>query len=573
MARVRLRGRAPSPERLRAHDRDRPWVVLPVLAALLVYCWWYTHLAQWLGLPTPRDVIDGLGLALPELVDRDGDIDAKLRVTHTRLFGSDDERLIVFADLFACFLSAYFLPLRLKKPAIVAWFLAAFAALYGPRTALTLLTAHLSIYALFHPTAPRSAPIAGACAGVLTYLCLTAVDAGPAVAWAILATTAGAWLYGRVAAPILAAGGRAVAALRTCAIQACMITILVAAAREGLTGATWTLPVGLVAWFYQWARLMVYHADYTDGEVPRDLALDEYLAVFLTPAGLFNLAYAPYLGQGYTYLHERHLAADKSALVLSGVRLWCLALAYMLLAEQATQWFIAATQRTLGVEVHAYTSELVRAHLRGDPISQPTVLLSTFVDQARIFLVYGGVTHFRVGAWRVLGYAMDTQYDRPWLATNLAALWGRFAFHFREFLVRVFYYPIFFKYFRRRPVVRLFCATMVATVLGNLVWGHVPPATISHLKWATLTRILSTWPYFVLLGLGISLTQVWLLRRPRARKPWTLDRRLPLDVLCAYATFQYFSLIHIYIRPQPGGSLEASTRLLLIGLGFEVESR
>ena len=568
MARARLRGRAPSAERLREHDRHRPWVVLPVLAALLVYCWCYTHVAQWLGVPTPQDVVDGLGLALPEVIDQDGDIDAKLRVSHTRLFGSDDERLIGFAALFACFLSAYFLPLRHKKPAIVAWFFAAFAVLYGPRTALTLLTAHLTIYLLFHPTAPRTAAIAGAWAGLLTYLSLGDIGAAPAAAWTALAATAGASLYARLAA-VLAAGGRAVAALRTGAIQACMITILVASAHEGLTGQTWTLPVGLVAWFYQWARLMVYRADYTDGEVPRDLALGEYLAVFLSPAGLFNLAYAPYLGQGYVYLRERHLAADKSALALSGVRLWCLALVYMVLAEQATQWFIAATQRILGVEVHAYTSELVRAHLRGDPISAPTVLLSTLVDQARIFLIYGGVTHFRVGAWRVLGYAMDTQYDRPWLATNLAALWGRFAFHFREFLVRVFYYPVFFTCFRRRPVARLVCATMVATVLGNLVWGHVPPATISHLKWSSFTRILSTWPYFLLLGLGISLTQVWLLRRPRARKPWTLDRRLPLDLLCAYATFQYFSLIHIYIRPQPGGSLAASTRLLLTGLGLE----
>ncbi|MFY0533699.1 hypothetical protein [Nannocystis pusilla] len=213
----------------------------------------------------------------------------------------------------------------------------------------------------------------------------------------------------------------------------------------------------------------------------------------------------------------------------------------------------------------------MRAHLAGAELSTPTVLVSTIVDQARIFLIYGGVTHFRVGAWRVLGYRMETQYDRPWLATNLAALWSRWAFHFREFLVRVFYYPVFFAWFKRRRTLRIFVATMVATVIGNLIWGHIPPRTILDLRGSTLSAGLSTWPYFLLLGLGISITQVVLLRRPRTRKPWTRDRRIVLDVLCAYLTFQFFALIHVFIRPQEGGSLWAYTRLFLRGFGIHLD--
>jgi hypothetical protein len=388
-----------------------------------------------------------------------------------------------------------------------------------------------------------------------------------------LAAVAGAavigWSYRRLI-PALARGGRALAVVRACLIQACMLVIVVACACEALTGEMWALPVGLVFFCFQWARLMVYHADFKDGDVPRDLALGDYLAVFLTPMAIPNLAYAPYLGQGYAYLRERRLAADKSALVLSGVGLWCLALVYMVFAEHATARFIGFMRATFGVEVYAFTSQLVRAHLRGAELSTPTVLLSTIVDQARIFLIYGGVTHFRVGAWRVMGYRMETQYDRPWLATNLAALWSRFAFHFREFLVRVFYYPVFFAWFKRRPMLRIIVATMVATVIGNLVWGHVPPRTITDLRGSALTAILSTWPYFVLLGLGISITQVWLLRRPRTRRPWTRDRRIVLDVICAYLTFQFFALIHVFIRPQDGGSLWAYTRLFLRGFGIHL---
>jgi D-alanyl-lipoteichoic acid acyltransferase DltB (MBOAT superfamily) len=569
MPRVRLRGAIATPEQRLAHDRHRPWVIVPVLLVLLLYCWCYTHLAAWLGVPTPADLLGALGLDLPRVLDTDGNFDAKLHVSHTSLFGNDDERLIVFAALFGCFLTTYFLPLRHKALAAVGWFVPTFAALYGPRAALQLLAAHLAIYLAFHPTQRHSGRVA-AVLGAASALLL--VDGPPIVqAPATLLAAGLAALLHRRFAPVLAADGRVARIVRTLLIHSCMLTIAVGCVREGLTGEAWQLPVGLVFFFYQWARLMVYHADFRDGEVPRDLAVSEYLAVFLSPVGIPNFAYAPYLGQGYAYLRERLLADDKSALVRSGVRLWCLALVYMVFAEQLVALFIAAVDAMLGVKVYAFTSELVRAHLRGTRLSTPTVLLSTLVDQARIFLIYGGVTHFRVGAWRVMGHRVDTQYDRPWLATNLANLWGRFAFHFREFLVRVIYYPVFLSCFKKRPMLRIFCATMVTTVIGNLVWGHVPPRTITHLTWPRLTTILSTWPYFLLLGLGISLTQLVLVRRPRTRRPWTRDRRLALDVICAYLTLQYFALIHIFIRPQPGGSLQDYAQLMLIGLGIHLE--
>ncbi|MCY0991210.1 hypothetical protein OV203_28955 [Nannocystis sp. ILAH1] len=570
MAGVRLRGSKPAPEALRAHDRHRPWVIAPVLAVLLLYCWCYTHLAAWLGVPTPAEVFHALGLSGGRILDGDGNVDSKLYVSLTAIFSNDDERLIVFAGLFGCFLNVYFAPLRYKNQAIVGWFVPLFAVLYGLPATVLLIAAHVAVWLAFHPTARGSVAGAGAFGALVGWLAAgSAALPGQALAIAGGAAVA-AGLY-RWIRPAVIRGGRIVAVVRACLIQTCMIMIVAATVRQAITGHVWVMPVGLAFFCFQWARLMVYHADYRDGEVPRDLPLGDYLAVFLTPVAIPNLAYAPYLGQGYAFLQERRLAEDKSALVLSGVKLWCLALMYMVFAEYATARFVVFMREVCGVEVYKFTSELVQAHLAGAELSTPTVLVSTIVDQARIFLIYGGVTHFRVGAWRVLGYRMETQYDRPWLATNLAALWSRWAFHFREFLVRVFYYPVFFAWFKRRRTLRIFVATMVATVVGNLIWGHIPPRTILDLRGSTLAAGLSTWPYFLLLGLGISITQVVLLRRPRTRKPWTRDRRIVLDVLCAYLTFQFFALIHVFIRPQEGGSLWAYTRLFLRGFGIHVD--
>lgn len=563
---VRLLGGRVSAASLQAHD-TRDWrVLLAVTGTLLVYAWCYTGLAARLGLATPADVAAWLGAALPRVLDDDGNVAAKLSVTYTALHDGDDERLVVFAALLGGFVSAYLLPLRRRAAAAVAWFLPAFAWLYGASAAAALLAAHLGVYATFHPRrGGRVAAVVGALCGLLSGGAWPLRIGAAAVGAAALA-----WGYQKLLAPALLADGRAARAIRRLVVEGCMITIAVACAAEGLTGAAWKLPVGLLFFFYQWARLLVYEADARDGLVPRELPVAEYLGLFMTPLALANVNYAPYLGQGYAYLQARLLAEDRMRLARAGLRLWWLALAYMVFAEEATERFIVMVERGFGVKVYAFTSELVRAHVKGAPLSTPTVLLSTLVDQARIFLIYGGVTHFRVGAWRVMGYAVETQYDRPWLATNLANLWGRFAYHFREFLVRVFYYPVFLTRLRRRPLLRIFTATMVATVVGNLVWGHVPPRTLGRLTWADLVTALSTWPYFVLLGLGISLTQIWLARRPRTRKPWTLDRRLPLDVVCAYLTLQYFALIHVFIRPQPGGSLADYGELALIGLGIRV---
>ena len=82
--------------------------------------------------------------------------------------------------------------------------------------------------------------------------------------------------------------------------------------------------------------------------------------------------------------------------------------------------------------------------------------------------------------------------------------------------------------------------------------------------------ILRAWPYYLLLGLGISLTQLYLMRKGRTRRLWTPGWRIGLDVLAAYCTIQYFCIIHIFARPHPDGTLGDLVRLFLIGFGIHL---
>jgi hypothetical protein len=354
-------------------------------------------------------------------------------------------------------------------------------------------------------------------------------------------------------------------------VQTPLLVVVAGAIVEGAGGTPWRLPLGLLFAFWQWERLMVYHADFKAGDVPRDLPFLDYLSIFMSPGLLSNHYSAPYVGQGYTYLASKFLASDKNRIVVRGLGLLGLAALYFVLGEPLVREIVHLADRALGLRLYTSTSRMVEAWLEGTPMGPPTVLFSTILDQFRIYLVFGALTHFRIGAWRLLGHDVDPQYNKPWMATNLVAFWGRFAFHYREFLVRTFYYPIFFRFFKKNLMLRVFVATMISTSIGNHIWGHVPDRLLSRgMTWENLVLILRAWPYYLLLGLGISLSQLYLMRKGRTRKPWTADRRLVLDVLAAYATIQYFCLIHIFARPQPDGSLADLARLVLIGLGIRL---
>ena len=168
---------------------------------------------------------------------------------------------------------------------------------------------------------------------------------------------------------------------------------------------------------------------------------------------------------------------------------------------------------------------------------------------------------------------MDPYIHRPWASTNLSVLWSRFTFHYREFLVRCFYYPVFTRFFKKNRYLRIFVATLAAASFGNLVWGHVPERLfyrgmeLEHVWW-----VLATWPYFLLLGAGIGASNVYLLWRKRRRRPWTRDRWILTDVAAAYCTLQYYALIHVFARPDRDSTVWDLFRLFLKGFGIDVSA-
>jgi hypothetical protein len=535
----------------RAHDHHRLSVVLAVLGMFGLYMYLFTDVANAIDVLSPMELTARLGLQIEHVFGSDGNVDSNVRITQTQLLdSSDDERLVLYVILLAAFLSAYFLPVTCKQPSLVVWTILGILLLYGFRATAGLLFAHSLVYLVLHPDRRRSLWVSGIAGLSLYYTFVQQSGVLTPEPVAFLGTIAATTLLYRYAMLKLLDIASLAPLLRTIAVQSAILIVTIGALNEGLSGDEWSIPLGILLFFWQWERLIMYHVDYKDGLVPKDLSLGKYLAVFLHPGAVPNWTWGVTIGQGYAYSSNNFLCDDKNKLVLAGVRIWGIALIYLVLAD----WFINLLVElfaSFGIPVYgAYTRSMVRHFVNGEAVSTSSVLATTLLDLTRWTMLWAGIVHFKVGIWRICGYRMDPYIRRPWASTNLVTLWSRFAFHYREFLVRAFYYPVFFRCFKRHKALRVFVATMAAAAMGNLIWGHVTERLFYRgLELENLLYALGTWPYFVLLGVGIGLTQVYLLKRKRTRRPWTLDRWLAMDVLCAYCTLQFFALIHIFARP------------------------
>jgi hypothetical protein len=554
--------------RRRENDRHRTRVVLAVLAMLSLYVYLFTQAAEPLGLPLPAELAGELDLR--HVFDDDGNVESNVQISmHQRIERSDDERLILFGAIAAAFLCAYYLPLRYKQAALVLWTTLAIGLLYGPEATAGLVGAHFVLYLVLHPDRGVGPAIAAA-AGLAAYLAFVHDWDHGTLNWAWLAglPAVGAAVY-RVALVPLLRRDRVATLLRAVAVHAALLAIagsmLADAAQRG---RDWDLPLGLLLFFWQWARVTMYYVDYCDGQVPRDLPLHRYLAVFLSPGVIANWSWGVTIPQGYAYLNNNFLSRDKNAVILDGVRLLGVALLYLVCWDWLRS-LASSGLDAIGIPVfHCNTRLLVRHFVAGGEVGTASVLLTTLLDLARFMLFFGGVMHFKVGVWRLFGYDVASYYNRPWLATNLVALWSRYAFHYREFLVRAFYYPTFFRIFRRRPQLRVFTASMMAAAVGNFIWHISERSFFRNASLEDLVYVIGTWPYFILLGLGIAGYQLFRMHRKPTRRPWTRDRWIVADVAAVYVTLQFFGLIHIFMRPAADGTVADLFRLFLIGFGI-----
>ena len=566
-----LTSSAVTDEQRRRNDRHSTAVVVATLSLLFVYMYLFTSLAGYLGIPRPQQLAESLNFSIPYIFDRDLNVGTQLSVYEARVFSHvDDSLLILLVVVAVSFLCAYYLPLRYKQGSLVVCTLIGVGLLYGSSTAGALLLAHLLVYLVFHPGGDRGLWISAG-AGFSAWLALlpAGVPAGVQLLFVIALPLSAMAVYRFCLLPLLL-NPHIAALLRAVAIHAAVLTICVNLVIDALGGEGVLVSLAVLLFFFQWARLVMYHIDYQDGLVPESITLDRYLAVFLSPGVLPAWSWAVTIPQGYSYISNRFLNEDKNRIVLEGLKLLVVALLYLVF----WLWAIRQLEMVLtgvGFEVHKTSVRvMVHRYTLGEEITTVSVLLTTILDIVETVLAFAGIVHFKVAIWRICGYNIEPYLNKPWLATNLMNLWTRYAYYYREFLVRAFYYPVFFRLSKLHTGIRILIASLAAAGVGNLL-THMMKQNLQYgMHLQSVGYVLETWVYFLLLGLGIGVSVIFMRRRKRQRKPWTLDRWFVVDLLAAYITIQYFALIHIFARPTEGSDLGDLFVLFMLGLGVDL---
>lgn len=557
----------PSLETKKANDSKRSWgVVFLVLAVLALYAYVFTHAGSLIGLPLPKDAAASAGIEVEDVFDKDRNVKTSLWMDKAHEFRNNDGEMLAYYVLAAgAFLLAYFLPVAWKRDVLCLWTIGMVPILYGWRSLAYVLFAHFTTYLVFHPD-KRRYPWAAALPGAALAFALGS-DALSFGGFLFFLPSACLLAYRYVLRPLIE-HERAGRILRACTANSLLFVLVIGGLLEGFGPYHGGVALGLLLFFAHWMRLILYYVDYENDLVPKDLSLRRYLATFLHPGEIVSWFIAVF-PQGYAYTESVHLSEEKNRVALGGVKLLLIALVFMALGD----WFtfrIAEFVGRYGMEVYwGDIRILIQYYVEGDRPGQHEVLLTSLLELARFTFFWAGVSHFKIGIWRICGFNVAPNFDKWMLSTDLLTLWRRYTFHYREFLVRAFYYPVFFRLSGWPLKLRVSAAIFAAAGAGNMIWGHAAERVLFRgAVVENLTFHFRRWPYFALLAGAIALTQLYMMWRKGKRKPWTPGPRILWDIGAAYLVIQFFALLHVFAWPPGEATFWDLWKIFLSGFGL-----
>lgn len=120
------------------------------------------------------------------------------------------------------------------------------------------------------------------------------------------------------------------------------------------------------------------------------------------------------------------------------------------------------------------------------------------------------VGHQIIACCRFAGFNALRNTYRPLSSTTVAEYFNRFYYYFKELLVDFFFYPTFFRYFKKHPRLRLIAATFAAVGFGNMFFHFTRDYWIIP-KFGLVNAIVNFQVfafYCIVLSAGISVSQI-----------------------------------------------------------------
>jgi hypothetical protein len=191
------------------------------------------------------------------------------------------------------------------------------------------------------------------------------------------------------------------------------------------------------------------------------------------------------------------------------------------------------------------------------------VVLVDFIKAMLTLSIWG---HIIIATCRMAGFKALRNTWSPLQSKTIAEFWNRYYYYFKELLVEFFFYPTFLRFFKTRPRLRMFMATMAAAGLGNMLYHFFRDIHIIMALgiWGALKAFQVYIFYGLLLGTAIGLSQL----RNQHRKPnphWFRTYiTAPVSVL------GFFGISHIFGLPYPGYGLDVYFQFLMNMINVKV---
>ena len=173
--------------------------------------------------------------------------------------------------------------------------------------------------------------------------------------------------------------------------------------------------------------------------------------------------------------------------------------------------------------------------------------------------------HRFIAGCRIAGFNALRNTCRPLSSTTIIDFFNRFYFYFKELLVEFFFYPTFFRFFKKHRQLRVVAATFAAATFGNMFF-HFTRDYWMIPRYGLVNSIVNFQVfafYCVVLGAALSVSQ---LRRRRAQPSGFIRGRL----LPATWVVLFYCLLDVFGSTQRNYPLAEHFRFLGHLLGMNV---
>jgi hypothetical protein len=144
------------------------------------------------------------------------------------------------------------------------------------------------------------------------------------------------------------------------------------------------------------------------------------------------------------------------------------------------------------------------------------VWLSLYLELIWETLSLAAKGHVWVGVIRLFGFNIFRNTYKPLLAQTIVEFWNRYYYYFKELMMEFFFLPIYARYFRNSPRLRVISAVFAAAFVGNMYYHllqHKEPLIFG--EWSKLWRLLGA--RLIYCGMLASGIAVSMLRQQRQR--------------------------------------------------------